>query len=154
MNAKDVKTIELLEKMHPDAECELHFGSPFELLVAVILSAQCTDKRVNEVTKHLFKRANTPRGIVEMPLEELEKEIFSCGFYHSKARALKEMSAAVLERGGVPEWGLPRRTPRRRRKSSSRRVLTRVFGADCIISSSFTGATPATRKSPIARLVC
>ena len=103
VNAKDVKTIELLEKMHPDAECELHFGSPFELLVAVILSAQCTDKRVNEVTKHLFKRANTPRGIVEMPLEELEKEIFSCGFYHSKARALKEMSAAVLERGGVPE---------------------------------------------------
>ena len=95
MNAKDVKTLELLEKMHPDAECELHFGSPFELLVAVILSAQCTDKRVNEVTKHLFKRANTPRGIVEMPLEELEKEIFSCGFYHSKARALKEMSAAV-----------------------------------------------------------
>lgn len=103
MNAKDAKTVELLEKMHPNAECELHFGSPFELLVAVILSAQCTDKRVNEVTKHLFKRANTPRGIVEMPLEELEKEIFSCGFYHSKARALKEMSAAVLERGGVPE---------------------------------------------------
>ena len=99
MNAKDVKTLELLEKMHPDAECELHFGSPFELLVAVILSAQCTDKRVNEVTKHLFKRANTPRGIVEMPLEELEKEIFSCGFYHSKARALKESAGECPRRG-------------------------------------------------------
>lgn len=89
--------------MHPDAQCELNFGTPFQLLVAVILSAQCTDKRVNAVTKELFKKAPTPEDFVAMPVEELEKEIFSCGFYHSKAKAVKEMSSSVVEMGGVPE---------------------------------------------------
>ena len=89
--------------MHPDAQCELNFGTPFQLLVAVILSAQCTDKRVNAVTAELFRKAPTPEDFVAMPVEELEKEIFSCGFYHSKAKAVKEMSASVVEMGGVPE---------------------------------------------------
>lgn len=92
----------LLDGMHKSAECELNFGSPFELLVAVVLSAQCTDKRVNQVTDKLFKIASTPEQFVAMPLEELEGHIFSCGFYHNKARAIKELSASILELGGVP----------------------------------------------------
>lgn len=103
MKTEDKEIFEALGRMHPDAQCELNFGTPFQLLVAVILSAQCTDKRVNAVTKELFKKASTPEDFVAMPVEELEKEIFSCGFYHSKAKAVKEMSASVVEMGGVPE---------------------------------------------------
>lgn len=103
MNTEDKEIFEALERMHPDAQCELNFGTPFQLLVAVILSAQCTDRRVNAVTAELFRKASTPEDFVAMPIEELEKEIFSCGFYHSKAKAVKEMSASVVERGGVPE---------------------------------------------------
>ena len=73
-----------LDAEYPHAHCELDYGTPFELLVAVILSAQCTDKRVNEVTKTLFKRANTPEDFVEMPIEELESLIRSCGFFRNK----------------------------------------------------------------------
>ena len=93
----------MLDEMHRGAQCELNFGSPFELLVAVVLSAQCTDKRVNQVTEQLFKIASTPEQFVAMPIEELEKYIFSCGFYHNKAKAIKELSASILERGSMPE---------------------------------------------------
>lgn len=92
----------MLGEMHKDADCELDFGSPFQLLVAVILSAQCTDKRVNMITEELFKHASTPEDFVAMPVEELEKLIFSCGFYHNKARAIKEASASIVEGGGMP----------------------------------------------------
>ena len=102
MNAQNEKIYRLLGEMHKDADCELDFGSPFQLLVAVILSAQCTDKRVNMITKELFKHASTPEDFVAMPVEELEKLIFSCGFYHNKARAIKEASASIVEGGGMP----------------------------------------------------
>ena len=106
MGKSDINNIiSALEKTYPDAHCELDFGSVCELLVAVILSAQCTDKRVNEVTKTLFKRANTPKAFAEMPTEELEKLIYSCGFYRNKAKNIKSMSLDVLTRfgGKVPE---------------------------------------------------
>ena len=102
VNAENVKIYELLNKMHGDADCELHFGTPFQLLVAVILSAQCTDKRVNMITPELFRHASTPEEFVAMPVEELEKLIFSCGFYHSKAKAIKEASASIVAMGGMP----------------------------------------------------
>ncbi len=96
------KIVRDLETMHPNAECELVFSSPFELLVAVILSAQCTDKRVNVVTKELFKTANTPEAIVAMDTVTLENAIKSCGFYHDKARNVKGAAQAILDRfGGV-----------------------------------------------------
>ena len=72
----------LLEK-YKDAKCELNFSSNFELLVAVILSAQCTDKRVNEVTETLFQKYNTPQDFASLSQSELEKLIYSCGFYHN-----------------------------------------------------------------------
>ena len=102
MNAQNERIYHLLGEMHKDADCELDFGSPFQLLVAVILSAQCTDKRVNMITEELFKHASTPEDFVAMPVEELEKLIFSCGFYHNKARAIKEASASIVEGGGMP----------------------------------------------------
>ena len=103
MTEDKYKIYTMLDEMHRGAQCELNFGSPFELLVAVVLSAQCTDKRVNQVTEQLFKIASTPEQFVAMPIEELEKYIFSCGFYHNKAKAIKELSASILERGSMPE---------------------------------------------------
>lgn len=102
MTAENREIYELLEKMHSHADCELNFSTPFELLVAVILSAQCTDKRVNAVTEQLFKVASTPEDFVKMPTDELEKRIFSCGFYRNKARSIKEVSESILRAGAMP----------------------------------------------------
>ena len=84
-NKRAQKILDELKKMHPDAGCELNYGTPFELLVSVILSAQCTDKRVNEVTKDLFKKYNNPEQYATMTPAELEPLIHSCGFFHNKA---------------------------------------------------------------------
>ena len=83
----------------------LEFSSPYELLVAVVLSAQCTDERVNKITKELFKEYNTPEKMITLSQEELEKRIFSCGLYHSKAKNILSLSKALLEKfdGKVPE---------------------------------------------------
>lgn len=102
MTKENLEIYEKLNTMHYGAHCELNFGTPFQLLVAVVLSAQCTDKRVNAVTEELFKVASTPEDFVAMPIEELERLIFSCGFYHNKAKHIKELSADVVRLGGVP----------------------------------------------------
>lgn len=93
-----------LKAKYPAAECELSYKSPFELLVAVILSAQCTDKRVNEVTKDLFAYANTPYQFAVMDVQDLEKRIYTCGFYHNKAKNIIAASKDICEKfeGNVP----------------------------------------------------
>lgn len=103
MKAEEI--VKHFNKLVPDAKCELIFSSNFELLIAVILSAQCTDKRVNEVTKNLFKIANTPHQFAVMPQEKLERLIYSCGFYHNKAKNIISASKDICERfdGVVPE---------------------------------------------------
>ena len=101
MKDSELQTVlDRLDSEYPLAHCELDYGTPFELLVAVILSAQCTDKRVNEVTKTLFKRASTPKDFVEMPTQELEALIHSCGFFRNKAKNIKSMSLDILTRYG------------------------------------------------------
>ena len=98
------KIFSILDETFPNAQCELDFGSVFELLVAVILSAQCTDRRVNVVTKELFKIASTPEEFAEMDQTDLEKAIFSCGFYRNKAKNIIAASKAIVESGGkVPD---------------------------------------------------
>lgn len=89
-----------LKAKYPAAKCELGYNSVFELLVAVILSAQCTDKRVNEVTKDLFVYANTPEQFAVMDQEDLEKRIFTCGFYHNKAKNIIAASKDICEKFG------------------------------------------------------
>ena len=93
-----------LKEMHPTAGCELNYTTIYELLVAVILSAQCTDKRVNIVTEKLFAEYNTPYKIVELGEEGLKRYIFSCGFYNNKAHNIIEMSKELIEKynGDVP----------------------------------------------------
>src|SRR5215216_3240432 len=89
----------------PDAHCALDFKTPFQLLVATILSAQCTDKRVNMVTPTLFKRYRTPAALAAANPEELEEIIKSTGFFRSKTKSLVGMSTAVAEQhsGRVPD---------------------------------------------------
>jgi endonuclease-3 len=89
---------------YPDARCRLNHTAPFELLVATILAAQCTDDRVNQVTATFFKRANTPRQIAGMRRETLETAFRSTGFFRNKARSVHEMSKTLLARfdGRVP----------------------------------------------------
>ncbi|MDE5991006.1 MAG: endonuclease III [Clostridia bacterium] len=89
-----------LEVMHPNAECELAYSSPFELLVAVILSAQCTDKRVNQVTEKLFKVYNTPLQFAELSEDELIKYIYTCGFYRNKAKNIISASQDIVTKFG------------------------------------------------------
>lgn len=94
-----------LEKKFGKPKCALNFNSPFELLVAVILSAQCTDKRVNIVTEEMFKYVNTPEEFANMSLEEIEEHIRSTGFYKNKAKSIKKCSQQLLEKynGEIPQ---------------------------------------------------
>ncbi len=98
------KILAELERLYPDAKPALQYKSPYELLVAVILSAQCTDERVNKVTDVLFKNYNTPEKMLLLTQEELEKYIFSCGFYHNKAAHILSASRDIMEKfaGEVP----------------------------------------------------
>ncbi len=87
-----------LDELFPKAECALNFNNAYELLVAVILSAQCTDKRVNSVTKELFSIANTPESMLALGQDKLKKIIYPCGFYNSKSKAIIETSKDLIER--------------------------------------------------------
>ncbi len=93
-----------LEKLYPDAKPALRYNTPYELLVAVVLSAQCTDERVNKVTAVLFEKYSTPERMVTLSQSELEKYIFSCGFYRMKAEHILSASRDILEKfnGEVP----------------------------------------------------
>jgi endonuclease-3 len=95
----------ILKRMYPDAKCSLDFKTPLQLLVATILSAQCTDERVNIVTKDLFKKYPTAAAYAAAPQEVIEKDIQSTGFFRNKAKSLRGMAAALVERhrGKVPE---------------------------------------------------
>lgn len=106
MNRKQaVEIFELLKKQYPDAKCSLDFNTPFEMMVAVMLSAQCTDERVNKVTAEIFPKYNTPKAFADMPLEDIENLIHSCGFYKNKAKNLKLASQKILTEfnGEVPQ---------------------------------------------------
>lgn len=89
-----------LEQEYPDAEIALHFRTPFELLVATILAAQCTDERVNMVTPTLFQRYPTPTAFLDAPIEDLERMIFQTGFYRNKAKSIRGACALILEEYG------------------------------------------------------
>jgi endonuclease-3 len=94
-----------LPEIYPDAHCELVFENPLQLLVATILSAQCTDKRVNLVTKELFQRCRSAQDFAEIPLPDLESLVHSTGFFRNKAKNIRAMAATLIAdySGKVPE---------------------------------------------------
>jgi endonuclease-3 len=93
-----LKIIELLEKEHSDAKIALNYANPLELLIATILSAQCTDERVNIVTKTLFKNYKQPEDYAKAELKELEQDIKSTGFYRNKAKNIKKCCQMLIEK--------------------------------------------------------
>jgi endonuclease-3 len=103
--ARARKIISALERAYPNAHCELNHSNPLELLVATILSAQCTDKRVNLVTPGLFKKYRSAKDFADANLPELENDIRSTGFYKNKARNIKSACADIVARHGgqVPQ---------------------------------------------------
>jgi len=96
MDKRISEIIKILKEVYPDAYCSLDHADPFQLLAATILSAQCTDERVNLVTPALFKKYPGPAEMAKAPLPELEKLIHSTGFYRNKALSLKEASKAII----------------------------------------------------------
>src|SRR5258707_558016 len=131
--ARVQKVIAGLRQTYPDAHCELNYSSPLELLMATILSAQCTDKRVNLVTAELFKEYRTAADYAKAPLADLERAIRTTGFFRNKPKSLKPCCRALVERHGghVPRTmedliqlgGVGRKT--------ANVVLGNAFGINC-----------------------
>lgn len=123
-----------LERLYPDARPALRYSSPYELLVAVILSAQCTDERVNKVTEVLFREHNTPATMLELTQEELEKYIYSCGFYRNKAAHILSASRDIADKfgGEVPSDFDELRTLAGVGQKTANVVWSVAFGGDAI----------------------
>ena len=100
-----INILEILNEKFGKPECALKYNTPFELLVAVILSAQCTDVRVNIVTSEMYKKVNTPEQFANLPVEEIEEMIKSTGFYRNKAKNIKLCSQQLLNEynGEIPQ---------------------------------------------------
>ncbi len=98
--AKIGPILKLLDTHYPQVHVTLDFSNPLELLVATILSAQCTDERVNKVTPAVFKKYPSATAYAQAPLEELEQAIYQTGFYHNKAKSIKALGQALMEKHG------------------------------------------------------
>ena len=123
-----------LEALYPDAKPALRYSTPYELLVAVILSAQCTDERVNKVTAVLFEHHSTPQTMLELTQKELEKYIFSCGFYRMKAEHILSASKDIIEKfnGEVPSTVETLMSLAGVGKKTANVVYSVAFGGDAI----------------------
>jgi len=102
--SKVIEIIDILNNSYPDATCSLDFDTPFELLVAVILSAQCTDERVNKTTPSIFSKYSLPKDFADMDLSLLEDLVHSCGFYKNKAKNIRATANIIIDKynGEVP----------------------------------------------------
>lgn len=102
---KCIEIIKILRDKFGHPKCALNYKSPFEFLVAVMLSAQCTDKRVNIVTEEMYKEFNTPEQFANLPIEKIEELVKSTGFYRNKAKNIKNTSIIIMERykGEIPQ---------------------------------------------------
>lgn len=100
-----IEIVELMKKTYPDATCSLDFKTPFQMVIAVMLSAQCTDERVNKTTPELFSKYPTAESMAVADIKDLEKIIHPCGFYKNKAKNMKACSQKLVEEfnGVVPE---------------------------------------------------
>lgn len=134
MEEKTQKILNELSSLYPDAKPALEYRSPYELLVAVILSAQCTDERVNKVTKVLFEKYDTPEKMLSLSQEELEKYVYSCGFYHNKAAHILSASKDISDKfgGEVPNTLEQLKTLAGVGRKTANVVFAVAFGGDAI----------------------
>lgn len=105
MKNKGKEIVKILKERYPDAKCSLDFNTPFEMLVAVMLSAQCTDERVNKTTPEIFEKYSTPEDFANIDTKELEELIHPCGFYKNKAKNIKACAEKIIKEynGEVPK---------------------------------------------------
>ena len=136
MENKNVEIIKLLKKAYPDAKCSLDFTSPFEMLIAVMLSAQCTDERVNKTTPSIFSKYNTPKDFVNINISTLENLIHPCGFYKNKAKNIKACSKKIIEdfNGQVPDNMNDLTTLPGVGRKSANVIMLEAFGKPCGIA--------------------
>lgn len=136
MNARDNVNVvfEYFDKLNPNPKSELNYTTPYELLVAVILSAQCTDKRVNLVTEKLFKIASTPNQMIELGKDKLIEIIKSCGYYNQKSKSIIESSYDIVSKfnGKIPNNMENLSTLRGVGRKTANVVLANAFGAQTI----------------------
>lgn len=135
MNAKRMREIlDVIAEMFPDAHCELNHGNPFELTIAVLLSAQCTDETVNKVTADLFKKYKRPEDYLSVPVEELQQDIRRIGLYRNKAVHIQKLCQLLLDKydGQVPsEHSQLTELPGVGRKTANV-VMSNAFGVPAI----------------------
>ena len=131
MNKKEITNFfEILKNTYPDAKCSLDFETPFQLVAAVMLSAQCTDERVNQTTPTLFSRCKSIQDFVDIDITELENIIHPCGFYKNKAKNLKTCAQQILNdfNGVVPNTMNELLTLAGIGRKSANVILLEVFG--------------------------
>ena len=134
MKINAVKILKELEKLYPEAKAQLDFTNPFELLVATVLSAQCTDVRVNIITKELFKAAPTPEKMLELGEQKIKEIIKSCGMYNQKTASLIGLSRILVEKfaSKVPQTHEEIMTLPGVGRKTANVVLSNAFGVDAI----------------------
>ncbi len=125
-----------LEKLYPGAQCTLDYGEPYQLMMATRLAAQCTDARVNIVTKTLFKKYPTLQAFADADLAELEQDVKPCGFYHTKAKSLKEMAGQLINNfgGEVPSTMEELLTLSGVGRKTANLILGDVFGKPAVVT--------------------
>ena len=147
-----------LEKLYPDAECSLVYSKPYELMFAARLAAQCTDARVNIVTKTLFKKYPTLEAFADADIQELEQDIKPCGFYHTKAKSLKEMAGQLINDfgGEVPDTMEKLLTLSGIGRKTANLMLGDVFGKPSIVTDThcirITGRLGLTKNKEPAKV--
>lgn len=131
-----LRACETLEHIYPEATCALQYEKPYELLVAVRLSAQCTDARVNQVTPKLFKTYPTLEALAQAKIADLEEIVRPCGFYHMKAKSIKEMAGQLLEKydGKVPDTMEDLLTLSGVGRKTANLILGDVYGKPAIVA--------------------
>ncbi len=131
---KNKRILTELQRLYPEAKPALKYTTPYELLVAVVLSAQCTDERVNKVTAELFQNYDTPQKMLTLTQSQLEKKIYSCGFYRMKAEHILSASKDIIEKfnGNVPDNLEDLRTLAGVGRKTANVVYSVAFGGDAI----------------------
>ena len=149
---------EELEKLYPEAQCTLEYDEPYQLMMATRLAAQCTDARVNIVTKTLFKKYPTLEAFAEADLAELEQDVKPCGFYHTKAKSLKEMAGQLINDFGgvVPSTMEELLTLSGVGRKTANLILGDVFGKPAVVTDThcirITGRLGLTKNKEPARV--
>lgn len=160
MTKKEIAALacEELEKIYPDIDCTLDYSKPYELMFAARLAAQCTDARVNIVTKTLFVKYPTLEAFANADLEELEQDVRPCGFYKTKAKSLKEMAGQLIENfgGEVPSTMEELLTLSGIGRKTANLMLGDVFGKPAIVTDThcirITGRLGLTKNTEPAKV--